>query len=78
MKLCINCRHCRPHERGIAAYAKCAAVPAEIATSPIDGTVSVREAYCTVERGSYGESTTCGPDARLFEAKDAAKEGRPA
>ena len=76
MKLCIDCRHYRANERGIAAYAKCTAVPATLATSPIDGTVSSREAYCTVERGSYGESTTCGPDARLFEAKDAAKEGR--
>jgi len=77
MKLCIDCRHYRANEHGIAAYAKCAAVPAGLTTSMIDGAVSVREAYCTVERGSYGESTTCGPDARLFEAKDAA-EGRPA
>jgi len=33
-------------------------------------TVNPKPAFCSVARGDYGKTTTCGPEGRLWEAKE--------
>lgn len=77
MKYCSDCKHYRPDltyevERDRAYLSRCALTGegssngADAMVHPLFSNVRVRMEFCSAER--LGER--CGPDAKLFEAKE--------
>lgn len=88
MKLCRNCRHLVLAEHGLAQYdyATCAHPVTETTkVSPVDGIVRTTFKQCEMANKSdnrpfaefvRGEHGYCGPDAKLFDARDVQAEIR--